>query len=301
MFVIKHQKIFLSISVALVLAAIIGLSVFGFKVGIDFKGGSLTEIAYTGAVPELSELESAVEGLGFGESLVQPAGENGIYVKTRDLSIPEKEEMLSALTLGGAHELEERSFTSVGPSVGEELKRKTAISLILVGMMIIFFIAYAFRGVSKPVSSWRYGMIAIVTLIHDVVLTAGVFALLSYFLGVEADTLFMVALLTVLGLSVNDTIVVFDRVRENIQRKVSDDFRVVVGKSLEQTMVRSLNTSLSTIIVLLALFFVGPESTRIFAITLASGMFFGTYSSIFVASPLLVLVEKWQRRNSEQA
>lgn len=299
MFVIKHQKIFLTISAVLVAAAIVGLSVFGFKVGIDFKGGSLTEVAYTDTVPELTELESAIEKLGFGDALVQPAGENGGYVKTRDLSIVEKETMLSVMTFEGKHELTERSFTSIGPSVGEELRKKTVISLILVGAMIIFFIAYAFRGVSKPVSSWRYGLIAIVTLIHDVILTAGVFALLSNLIGVEADTLFVVALLTVLGLSVNDTIVVFDRVRENIQRKVSDDFRVTVGKSLEQTMVRSLNTSLSTIIVLLALFFVGPESTRIFAITLASGMFFGTYSSIFVASPLLVLVEKWQRRKSE--
>lgn len=299
MFVIKHQKIFLGISAALVLASIIGLAVFGFKVGIDFKGGSLTEVAYTNEAPTLSTIEGAVEELGFGEALIQPAGVNGIYVKTRDLAVAEREELLSALTIDGTHELEERSFTSVGPSVGEELRRKTVISLILVGMMIIFFIAYAFRGVSKPVSSWKYGLIAIVTLIHDVILTAGVFAILSHFLGVEADTLFMVALLTVLGLSVNDTIVVFDRVRESIHKKISPDFSVVVGKSLEQTMVRSFNTSLSTIIVLLALFFVGPESTKIFALTLASGMFFGTYSSIFVASPLLVLVEKWQRRKSE--
>lgn len=296
MFVIKHQKIFLAISGILVLASLIGVAVFGLKIGIDFKGGALTEIAYVGDKPEISEVQEKVATLEIGEALVQPVGESGVYIKTRDLSETERQELIETLTFEGKYSLEERSFTNVGPTVGKELRRKSVVSLTLVAIMIILFIAYAFRGVSKPVSSWKYGLIAIVTLLHDVILTMGVFALLSHTLGVEADTLFVVALLTVLGLSVNDTIVVFDRVRESIQRKISDDFRVIVGKSLEQTMVRSLNTSLSTIVVLLALFFVGPESTKIFAITLASGMFFGAYSSIFVASPLLVLVEKWQKK-----
>lgn len=296
MFVIKHQKIFLAISAVLVLASIIGVAVFGFKIGIDFKGGALTEIAYVGEKPDMQALEGRVETLELGEVLIQPIGESGIYIKTRDISETERQELVSALSFDGEYSLEERSFTNVGPTVGKELRRKSIVSLTLVAVMIILFIAYAFRGVSKPVSSWKYGFIAIVTLLHDVILTMGVFALLSHTLGVEADTLFVVALLTVLGLSVNDTIVVFDRVRESIQRKISDNFRVIVGKSLEQTMVRSLNTSLSTIVVLLALFFVGPESTRIFAITLAAGMFFGAYSSIFVASPLLVLAEKWQKK-----
>lgn len=296
MFVIKHQKIFLAISGILVLASLIGVAVFGLKIGIDFKGGALTEIAYVGEKPEISEVQEKVATLEIGEALVQPVGESGVYIKTRDLSEIERQQLIETLSFDGKYSLEERSFTNVGPTVGKELRRKSVVSLTLVAIMIILFIAYAFRGVSKPVSSWKYGLIAIVTLLHDVILTMGVFALLSHTLGVEADTLFVVALLTVLGLSVNDTIVVFDRVRESIQRKISDDFKVIVGKSLEQTMVRSLNTSLSTIVVLLALFFVGPESTKIFAITLASGMFFGAYSSIFVASPLLVLVEKWQKK-----
>lgn len=292
MFVIKHQKIFLAISVLLVLVSIVGVAVFGFKVGIDFRGGSLTEVAYTEMAPEISAIQSKVDELSLGSSLVQPIGENGVYVKTKDLSEAERQSLMSALSFDGEYELEERSFTSVGPSVGKELKRKSIVSLTLVAIMIILFIAYAFRKVTKPVSSWKYGFIAIITLLHDVILTTGIFTLLSHTMGVEADTLFVVSLLTVLGLSVNDTIVVFDRVRENLQRKISDDFSVTVGKSLEQTLVRSLNTSLSTIVVLLALFFVGPDSTRIFALTLASGMFFGAYSSIFVASPLLVIAER---------
>lgn len=298
MFVIKHQKIFLAISVVLVLGSILGVIIFGFKVGIDFKGGSLTEVAYTDEMPEVKDVQAKVDELGLGSALVQPIGEKGVYVKTKDLSEPERQSLMEALRFDGQYELEERAFTSVGPTVGQELKRKSIVSLSLVAIMIILFIAYVFRGVAKPVSSWKYGLIAIVTLIHDVILTIGVFVLLSNLLGVEADTLFVVALLTVLGLSVNDTIVVFDRVRENLQNKISDDFSVVVGKSLNQTLVRSLNTSLSTIIVLLALFFVGPESTKIFALTLASGMFFGSYSSIFVASPLLVIVNNWQKDRS---
>lgn len=296
MFVIKHQKIFLGISALLVLISLVSVIVFGIKIGIDFKGGSLTEVSYISDIPEVKEIQEKVDSLNIGNAIVQPIGDRNVYVKTRDLSEQERQLLMKAISFDDKYDIEERSFTSIGPSVGKELKNKSVISLSLVGIATILFIAYAFRGVSKPVSSWKYGIIAIITLLHDVILTTGVFAFLSNTIGVEADTLFVVALLTVLGLSVNDTIVVFDRVRENLQRKVFDDFKVVVGKSLEQTMVRSLNTSLSTIVVLLALFFVGPESTKIFAITLASGMFFGTYSSIFIASPLLVIANNLQKK-----
>jgi len=168
------------------------------------------------------------------------------------------------------------------------------VALILVLLAIIFFIAYAFRRVSEPVASWKYGVIAVATLIHDVLIASGVYAILSYSALSEIDSLFVVALLTILGLSVSDTIVVFDRIRENLRRnqelKQVEPFETVVGRSLSQTIVRSLNTSLSVILCLVALAIFGPDSTRHFAIVLASGMFFGSYSSIFLASPLLVLV-----------
>lgn len=289
MFIVKNKKIFLSIAIVMVLAALVAIVSVGIKVGIDFKGGSLAEVAYPDGEPTLPEIRERVEALGFGGVSVQPVDQNGIYIKTRDLSESERESLMEALNFDGQYSVEERSFTSIGPSVGQELKNKSIISLILVAVMIILFIAYVFRRVSKPVSSWKYGIIAIITLLHDVILTTGVFIVFTQVFGAEADTLFIVALLTVLGLSVNDTIVVFDRVRENLQKKSNDDFETIVGNSLNQTFVRSLNTSLSTIIVLLALYFVGPETTKIFALTLAFGMFFGTYSSIFVASPLLVL------------
>jgi len=290
MWVIKHRNIFLGISGLFIAASIAVLSVWGLKVGIDFKGGSLTEVSYPSGIPDTTQLRDRVEALNFGEAIVQPVGENDVQVKTRDLSEPEHQALVAALR-GDAADMKETSFTTIGPSVGKELKTKSIVSLIIVGIAMILFIAYAFRKVGKQVSSWKYALITIVALMHDVIITAGIFAVISHFTGAEADTLFVVALLTVLGLSVNDTIVVFDRIRENLSNKTEGDFKHIVGKSLSETMVRSLNTSLSVIIVLVALFIVGPESTKIFALTLACGMFFGTYSSIFIASPLLTVLE----------
>jgi preprotein translocase subunit SecF len=296
MWVLKHKKIFLTISGLFILASVVSLSVFGLKIGIDFKGGSLAEVSYTGDMPAVQDVEEQVKTLGFGESLVQPVGTSDMSIKTRSLSEAERQSLMSSLSFNGKYKVEERSFTSVGPSVGKELKRRSIISLTIVEISMILFVAYAFRKVSKPVSSWRFGLITVLTLLHDVMMTIGVFVIISHFTGAEANTLFVVALLTVQGLSVNDTIVVFDRIRENLMNRISPSFTEVVGKSIEQTMLRSLNTSLSVIIVLLALVFVGPASTKIFALTLACGMFFGTYSSIFIASPLLTLVEKWQKK-----
>lgn len=301
MFVIKYKRIFIGISLLLMAISITALCVWGLNIGIDFKGGASTEVSYLEERPDVKTLEADVLELDYGTVVMQTIGEKNLSIKTRDLSEAEHQALLGVLKGGGAYKMEERSFTTIGPSVGRELKTKSIASLLIVAVTMIVFVAYAFRKVSKPVSSWKYGFIVVAALIHDVILTAGVFAVISHFTGAEADTLFVVALLTVLGLSVNDTIVVFDRVRENITNRVSHNFSTIVGKSLRETMVRSLNTSLSVIIVLVALFIFGPESTRLFALTLACGMFFGTYSSIFIASPLLVVVEKWQQKGEEAA
>jgi len=295
MFVINNKKTFVLISISLMIISIIALSVFGLKLGIDFKGGALSEVSYPGGRPAVELIQEQVATLDIGEVLVQPTEDDSFLIKTKDLTEEERLALFASLTLDNEYPLEEKSFTSIGPSVGRELTKKAILALIIVSFAIILFIAYIFRKVSKPVSSWKYGLIAIFALAHDVLLTAGFFSILSHFTGAEAGTLFVVALLTVLGLSVNDTIVVFDRVRENLTEKISKVFAETVGHSLKQTITRSINTSLSTIIVLLALFFVGPETTKVFALTLAVGMFFGTYSSIFLASPLLVLTEQYQK------
>jgi preprotein translocase subunit SecF len=297
MFIIKHKKIFIGISAALTVLSIVSLFVFKLNIGIDFKGGALTEVAYTVDRPAQDVLETALQPLNLGSVLIQPTGELGYILKSRDLNEVEHVDLLKALSMGGKNIVEEKSFNSIGPSVGRELTRKAIIAIILVSLAIICFIAFAFRGVSKPVSSWRYGFIAIVTLLHDVAIPVGIFTVLSHYYGVEIDTLFVVAVLTILGLSVSDTIVIFDRIRENLKQENLNkiNFGDVVGHSLDQSYVRSISTSLTVILVLLALVFFGPSSTKYFALMLTSGMFFGTYSSIFLASPLLVLTEEWQK------
>ncbi|MBP6856079.1 MAG: protein translocase subunit SecF [Candidatus Pacebacteria bacterium] len=301
MFIIRNRKIFLGISAVFVLASITMLVVFGLKPGIEFKGGALAEVVYPDARPEQSKITEGIEKSSIKSALVQPAGENGFIVKTHSLTESERKELMNILSLNGTVKVEEKNFTTIGPSVGKELARKSIVSIVLVILVIVSFIAYAFRKVSEPVSSWKYGVIAMVALVHDVVISAGVFALVSHVFGAEMDTLFVVALLTVLGLSISDTIVVFDRIRENLafnnNNKIIEKFENTVGKSISQTFTRSINTSLTVILVLLALLIFGPETTRYFALILTVGMFFGTYSSIFLASPLLVAIEQKSDKN----
>ena len=301
MFIIKYKKIFLSISLFIVIASLVCTAAFGLKLGIDFKGGALMEATYQKDRPTLDQITTAVKTVNIGETIIQDSGSNDVIVKSRDLSETERTNLLAALSIGNTMPVQEKSFTSIGPTVGTELARKAIVSIILVIIAIILFIAFAFRQVSKPVASWKYGLVAIVTLAHDIIIPSGVFALLGHFNGAEVDSLFVVALLTVLGLSVSDTIVVFDRIRENLKLHVSDSFAETVGKSINQTFTRSINTSLTVIIVLLALFFFGPATTKNFSLVLVVGMFFGTYSSIFVASPILVLVENWQAKQRAKA
>lgn len=285
MFVIKHKKIFVTLSIILVVLSLGSIAYFGLNLGIDFKGGSLTEVEYKTSRPEQKLVEEELKLLSIGEIVIQPIGTTGYGIKTRAVNEEERSSIIKAL----GSDVTEKSFTSIGPSVGAELVRKSIISFILVSLGIIFFIAFSFRKVSKPVSSWKYGMIAIATLIHDIIIPVGVFSILSHLYGTEVDTLFVVAILTILGLSVSDTIVVFDRIRENIRIGHFKTFEETIGKSLEQVYTRSIATSSTVIIVLLALVFFGPSSTKVFAMMLTAGMFLGTYSSIFLASPLLVM------------
>ncbi len=290
MFVIKYQKIFLAISVAFVVLSIAFIIAFGLKPGIDFTGGSALGLSFADARPDAALLKERADNAGFGDALIQPTGEKGVSVKTRDLTDAERASLIAALTDGGSDSATQESFTTIGPSVGSELKRKAIVSIVLVLISIICFVAYAFRKVSTPVSSWKYGLAVILALVHDIIIPAGVFALLGHVMGAEVDTLFIVALLTTLALSVSDTIVVFDRIRENLPLMKGSPFAEVVGKSLSQTFARSINTSLMVLVMVVSLALFGPSSTRLFATVLAIGMFFGTYSSVFLASPLLVLM-----------
>ena len=193
---------------------------------------------------------------------------------------------------------EEKQFDSVGPVVGQELKRRAYIAIGTVLFLIVIYIAFAFRKVSRPVAPWKYGLAAIIALFHDIFIPTGIFSILGHYLGVEIDLLFVTGLLTILGFSVHDTIVVFDRIRENLRKGLGKNFEETVNISVNQTITRSINTSLTVFLTLLAIFIFGGASVKYFALLLMIGVFFGTYSSIFVASSLLVTWEAWRQKRT---
>ena len=291
MFVINNRKIFFAISGLLVLASIVAIVLWGVKPSVDFTGGSIIEVRFASSTPDTAAVETTLAEAGFPNSLVRMT-DTGLSIRTRALVEGDSDAIVTALSnVAGSTTIDRLS--SVGPTVGEELRRKTLIAIVLSVLMIIFYIAFTFRKVSKPISSWMYGLVAITTLLHDIIIPTGVFAVLGHYAGLEADTLFVVALLTILGISINDTIVVFDRIRENLSRegdKAGEHFAETVGKSLEQTYTRSFNTSFTVILVLLILFFLGGPTIHSFMLTLLVGQIAGTYSSIFIASPLLVVL-----------
>lgn len=299
--VIKHRKIFYIISVVLLGISLFATFKYGLKLGIDFKGGSIIEAEYAKA-PNTEAIKENLEKLSLGEFSVRPTGEKGVIVRTRELGQAEQGTVSAALA-SGQEGTQIKRFDSVGPILGAELRKKAAGSMIAVLAAIILFITFAFRKVSKPVASWKYGVVAIVALLHDVIIPTGVFAFLGHFSGVEIDALFVTALLVVLGFSIHDTIVVFDRTRENLkineEKKTKKEFETIVGESVSQTFTRSINTSVTTIIALVVLYVVGPEATRNFVLALLIGIVAGTYSSIFVGSPLLVTWQKWQEKKGK--
>lgn len=295
MFIIKYRKIWYALSGLIVGAGLFAVFFFGLKPGIEFIGGSLLEVEYENNRPDMAGIRVKLGGLDFGNTIIQPSGEKGLIVRAKELTEEEHQELLGALSSGDP--LKEIRFDSIGPTIGKELKNKSIVAVITVIVMIVLYIAFVFRKVSRPVSSYKYGLITVIALVHDVAIPAGVFAYLGKYYGVEIDVLFITALLTVLGFSVHDTIVVFDRVRENLKVGLfGSDFEKTVGSSVSQTLARSINTSLTVTIVLFALLFFGGESTRYFSLALIIGVIAGTYSSIFIASPLLATVHKWQNR-----
>ncbi len=299
MTIVKYRKIFYTISVILFAASIFSVAKWGLNLGIDFKGGTILEITYVSDRPSVEDVKNSLKDLNLNET-VRTIGDKGYIITAKHITQEEKNNLDKALNVGGTKKFVEDRFSTIGPVLGTEAKKKAALSITLVILAIVVFITYAFRKVSKPVSSWKYGAIAIVALAHDVVLPVGVFSILGYFYGYEIDTLFVTALLVVLGFSIHDTIVVFDRVRENLRRNHEEgwkkSFDVIVGDSIRQTFIRSINTSLTTVLSLVALYIWGPEVTKHFSLALIIGIISGTYSSVFLGSPLLVTVEKWQSR-----
>jgi preprotein translocase subunit SecF len=313
MFIVNHRKFFYTFSAILVIASVLAICIWGLDLGIDFKGGTLVELNYPASsfpngrpdqatvLSQISSISAVVPNL---EPSIQSTGDTGYIIRLRNVTEPEKVALESTLgiTDNASTTVQEKQFDSIGPVLGAQAARASVMAIIFVVLAIVLFIAFAFRKVSQPISSWKYGIVAVIGLIHNVIIPTGLFAILGHFYGYEVDTLFVTALLVVLGFSVHDTIVVFDRVRENLRHApAKKPFAEIVGESINQTFTRSINTSLTALFALVVLYFVGGESTQHFALALIVGIAAGTYSSICIGSPLLVTWEKWQAKKAQQA
>lgn len=286
---LKYKYIFFAISLLVIIPGVISLALFGLKLSIDFTGGSLLEVKSAANQTEIREVYKS-EG---AELTTLQQTSNGTYLlRSKDISDQTKEKIVEQI--GG----EELRFETVGPVIGQELTIKAFQAVGVASVAIILYIAYAFRQIPAPYSPWKFGIVAVIALLHDALVVVGIFSILGHFFNVEIDSLFVTALLTVIGFSVHDTIVVFDRVRENLRKNTTHkSFEGVVNESLVQTLGRSLTTSLTVLFTLLALILFGGESVRWFIVALFIGMFSGTLSSIFTAAPLLVV---WQERGKKK-
>ncbi len=296
--IVAWRRVWFAVSGILWTLSLIAVVVWGLKPAIDFTGGSLMVLRFQNR-PSVTELESMVKEAvpSIGSIVVQPVGDQDMQVRSRTLSEEEHRTVLSSVQAKQQGTSEER-FDSATPVIGQELRQKTIQGIIFAMVLITLYIAYTFRKVSAPVQSWKYGVVTIIAAMHDVLIPIGVFALLGHYRGVEVGSPFVAALLTILGYSITDTIVVMDRIRENLPR-MKGSFAEIVEASLEQTLLRSVYTSLTTLITLLAIFFFGGRSLHEFTLTMIIGIVTGTYSSIFIASPLLVSWQKWSEKRAK--
>ncbi len=294
--IIKLRWLWYILSGTLVGASIVLFATFGLKQGIDFTGGSLLAVRFEHR-PSPVEVDKTLQPMDLGSLVIQPVGDTDMNIRSKTLTEDEHQQVVKTLddTYQNVTELQ---YNSIGPSIGVELRQNSAKALAIVFIAILLYIAYTFRKVSAPVQSWKYGVIVIVTAFHDVAIPIGVFVLFGKYFGTEIGTPFIAALLTIMGYSINDTIVVLDRVRENLQ-KTSGAFEDIVERSVHQTILRSFNTSMTTVLSLFAVYLFGGVSIRDFALALIIGILTGTYSSIFIASPLLVTWRNWSKKKIE--
>lgn len=294
--IMRWSRVSLAFSAFLIAASLAALAIFGLQYGVDFTGGTLLEIS----VPSLEQAENlhtALEAAGYADVAVQAGEGDHVFVRAGNLTEDAHQMLLTSVQIAYPDAVEVQ-YTFVGPSVGAELRRSATIAVILLLVLIALYVAWAFRNVGDKVSSWKFGIVTLLTAAHDVIVPLGVFAILGKVWGYQVDTAFVAAILTILGYSINDTIVVFDRTREHLSRhRAAQSFRDLVNRSINETLGRSVNTTLAVLLPLFAIFFVGGASTRPFVLALIVGILAGAYSSIFMASPLLVL---WQERSVDK-
>jgi len=286
--VIKYKYLFIGFSGVLTVLAVVSMIWLGFNQGIDFAGGTFWQVRFQSESASLNSLNGFFSDLGLRDvSVRQGSTVKDFSFRTKELTEAEHQKISQNLQtkLG---QFEELSFSSIGPAIGSELRSRALVAFLLVLLGISLYVAFAFRKVSYPVNSWKYGCVTLITLFHDALIPAGVFAWLGWKYGAEMDTNFIVAILVIMGFSVHDTIVVFDRIRENLLlAKNKEDLSGIINASINQTFARSINTSLTLVLVLLALYLFGAASLSYFTLLILIGTIIGTYSSIFVASPML--------------
>lgn len=307
--IIQKRKIWYFVSGILVLLSIFSLMFFKLNLAIDFTGGSLLDIELTNSVNKNIDLSSGnsfakylnenISNDKTGNILVQKTSDKSFTLRFKEVGQEDKNALINNLKDKIDQNIKEMSFEAIGPVLGTELKKNTFKAIIIAFIAIVLYIAYAFRKVSYPIKSWKYGIIGIIALLHDIIITVGIFTILGVVLNIEVDMLFITALLTILGYSINDTIVIYDRIRENVL-KINDNFESVVNKSLNETMARSLNTTITTLLSLFAVFFFGGDSIKMFALALIIGITLGAYSSIFIASPLLVTLHNIESKKHKK-
>ncbi len=285
---VKYRKFYFLFSLILVSASIIFLALWGLNFSIEFTGGSELRFEYKNEVPDISSVREYFEKLNLENISIRRFGEKGVIIRAKEIDAKTQKQLFSELKKNEEINPESIIFEDIGSIIGKETTKKAFKAIILSIVAIILYVAFAFRKMGKGTKPWEYGIATVIALIHDVLLPVGIFSFLGHIQGIEFSLPVLTALLTIFGYSVNDTVVVFDRIRENQFKFARLDFEEVVDKSLNQTLRRSINTSLTTLFVLLALFFLGGESLKYFSLALILGIAFGTYSSIFLASPLLV-------------
>lgn len=290
----KYRKIWFGISLLIIIPGIISIALWGLKLSIDFTGGSLMEVKGT---QDSQKVIAIVQKEGVKDPIIQKAGNDALIVRSKEM--PEDQHRKVKAELEKEMKVTETRFETVGPTVSADITKKAFLLIGAASVLIVFFLAYSFRKVPKPVSSWQFGVTAIIALLHDVLVMVGIFSILGHFLNIEIDSMFVVAALTVIGFSVHDTIVVFDRIRENLIRRGSEDFEELANDSVLETFSRSINTSFLTFLVLLTLYLLGGETTKVFVLALLIGIATGTYSSIFNASPMLVVWQNWKRKRAK--
>lgn len=291
---VKYRRISYVFSGLLILASVAAVVFFGLKPGIDFTGGSILELEYKQARPSNREIEQKLSGLDLGSFNIQPTGEKGAILRTKEIDEKAHQEILSRLGEGGT-KVDEIRFESLGPMIGQELRQKTNLVMALALLSMVIYIALAFRKVQRPLNSWQYGIASLIALFHDVFIPLGVFAVLGKFYNVEISIPVITSILIVLGYSINNTVVVFDRIRENLLRG-GLPFEETANNSINQTLARQINTSLATLFSVVAIYIFGGETLKYFSLTLILGITAGTYSSIFIAAPILVSWLKWREK-----